>query len=538
MVDKLSADVKNDLSLPEAAKKELDKPVAQVTTTSIEAYRAYLEGRDLSRKFYAAQAAAAFQRAIELDSSFAMAYFQLAGLWVSAQSHREALEKAQRFSGKTAEYERLRIRAAYFDEIERDSRKSAEMLEELLRKYPQEQDVYQELGWLYENLGQFDRALQTYLSGLKNDSLDESIWNLLAALNAGLNRKEEALEAVDRYLQLAPGEPNPYDTKGAIYFLFGEIDSALYWYHKAIALRADFWFSLEQLGSTAMLQQDYAAADRYFQQMGSTTDVTLKARAQWDQLLILLHQGRIKEAQKKMREFFSYEWVRKDWDLVNLGNNSLAFAAYAAGDYATMLVYAQKFSSAFKKEPALVNYGQDLLAWAYLKNGQSKMAYTAMENLKKDIGGSPLGAQRCDYLLGLLAYEEESFDVALQHFKKVMQRWYPNHAPQLPYAVSLLKTGHISEAINELQRVSQWSPFAHSLLSSAFLVTCKPWSGYWPVAAVKAHYWLGVAYEQQGNKEEATKEYKRFLDIWKNADPGIPEIIDARERLERLKLKA
>jgi TolA-binding protein len=57
---------------------------------------------------------------------------------------------------------------------------------------------------------------------------------------------------------------------------------------------------------------------------------------------------------------------------------------------------------------------------------------------------------------------------------------------------------------------------------------------YWPVQAVKAHYWLGVAYEQQGNKKEAVKEYKKFLKIWKDADFDSPEITDANRRVLKL----
>jgi TolA-binding protein len=58
---------------------------------------------------------------------------------------------------------------------------------------------------------------------------------------------------------------------------------------------------------------------------------------------------------------------------------------------------------------------------------------------------------------------------------------------------------------------------------------------YWPIAAVKAHYWLGVAYQQQGKTDQAIKEYETFLDFWKNADFKSPEMQDARTRLAKLK---
>jgi hypothetical protein len=46
---------------------------------------------------------------------------------------------------------------------------------------------------------------------------------------------------------------------------------------------------------------------------------------------------------------------------------------------------------------------------------------------------------------------------------------------------------------------------------------------------------LGKIYEQQGNKPKAIENYEKFLDLWKDADPGIVEVEDAKTQLETLK---
>jgi hypothetical protein len=46
---------------------------------------------------------------------------------------------------------------------------------------------------------------------------------------------------------------------------------------------------------------------------------------------------------------------------------------------------------------------------------------------------------------------------------------------------------------------------------------------------------LGKVHEEQGNTAKAIENYEKFLDLWRDADPGIAEVDDARERLAGLK---
>jgi tetratricopeptide (TPR) repeat protein len=48
------------------------------------------------------------------------------------------------------------------------------------------------------------------------------------------------------------------------------------------------------------------------------------------------------------------------------------------------------------------------------------------------------------------------------------------------------------------------------------------------------HYELGLLYEKKGFNEKAIEQYRKFLDIWKNADHSFPQPEDARKRLEKL----
>jgi tetratricopeptide (TPR) repeat protein len=49
------------------------------------------------------------------------------------------------------------------------------------------------------------------------------------------------------------------------------------------------------------------------------------------------------------------------------------------------------------------------------------------------------------------------------------------------------------------------------------------------------HYRLGRVLDEKGDKDQARIEYRKFLEYWRDADPGLPEVEDAKERLAGLK---
>lgn len=223
----------------------------------------------------------------------------------------------------------------------------------------------------------------------------------------------------------------------------------------------------------------------------------------------------------------------KQSEAIRFLRGSLGFLAFETGDYAEMLKYVQKASSEAKKNPGDRVQSRDALALAWLKNGDRKKAYQLLDELKQSLAKIPRGREVYDYSAAIIAFEEGKYGEALEKFKAALAPQLPNRAPQFYYAVCLLKTGHLAEAIDELKRATWWSPISLPTISLTFL----PAANYWPIASVKAHYWLGVAYEQKGDNEAAKKEYEKFLEIWKEADFNSPEIADAKQRLERLRKK-
>jgi tetratricopeptide (TPR) repeat protein len=111
------------------------------------------------------------------------------------------------------------------------------------------------------------------------------------------------------------------------------------------------------------------------------------------------------------------------------------------------------------------------------------------------------------------ATEEEPLDESLSplfHLRFFLARAY-------------LESGRLGEAVTEFEK-------ALSRYDEARVMV--------PIWAVKAYYLLGLAYEKSGWNKKAIEKYEEFLDIWKNADPGIPEVEDAKERLKKLRAES
>jgi len=150
VVDKLSAEIKEDLFLPEQAKKELDKPVGDVTTHSPDAYRYYLEGLDYGSKLYYAEAEKSFRKALKFDSTFAMAYYRLAqlkGNW----EQRKLIAKAVAYSDMVSHKEKCYIKS-FEAGISGDYTLAIKELEKVIERFPEDKEASYGLAVHYRNL--------------------------------------------------------------------------------------------------------------------------------------------------------------------------------------------------------------------------------------------------------------------------------------------------------------------------------------------------------------------------------------------------
>ncbi len=525
LVDKLTIEVKNDLSLPAEALEEPDSPVADATTHSPEAYRYYLDGIEYANKFYTAEAIQSFRSAIALDTTFAMAYFRLAKLNVG-QKQRLLTGMAVRYCDRVSNRERLFIKALEAATVGNDSLYS-HLLTELVERYPDEKEALQALGnWEYNNLRMED-AIRHFERATELDPMDKSAFNSLAYVYGDAGDFASAITAINKYIDLAPDEPNPYDSRADLYASFGYIERAKESFRKALEIKPDNLVSLLKLGHMHVFSQDYSRADSCYKVCLTSDEKHFRSLARLYQSYIPIFQGKFVEALRVLDDGLVAEEAEQAAGAVD-GDESefrylkaLIYAEIGKLDLATKesALAVETYSRAYPDSKTGYKCGH---GWLLARSGKNEEAEELFLALKPDLEARGSGLLSYYSGLGATRMVQGNLTNAIALLEKAATltttiRNFPGHS-QLGQVY--LQEGRISEAVRVFEQQ---------------LSVYTPGRIYQGIESVKLHYHLGRAYEESRWFDKAADQYEIFLDIWKDADSEIVEIDDARTRLTTLR---
>jgi tetratricopeptide (TPR) repeat protein len=181
--------------------RKLDTPIEQASTPSLEALQAYSLGRKtLVGKGDWAAAVPLFQRAIRLDPNFAMAYASLGVDYSNLGATSLASEntkKAYELRERVSEREKFYIESHYQHYVTGDLEKARQAYELWAQTYPRDLVPPNNLGVIYENLGEYDKALAESLVARRLDPGSGASYANLVAPYLYLNRLQEARATAD-----------------------------------------------------------------------------------------------------------------------------------------------------------------------------------------------------------------------------------------------------------------------------------------------------------------------------------------------------
>jgi tetratricopeptide (TPR) repeat protein len=223
----------------------------QLTTTSADAVRSYRQGVLQYEKFNYSDAKALFEQAVRADSGFAMAWTRLAIVEMAIKDEplaREYSTRAVRSSDGAGERERLFIRM-WDERLRYDAKAAAATADSLAVRYPDEKEVYLFRGNLYELGKNYDAAIKSYQRAIQADTGYALAVMSLGYAYSAIGEQEKSIAQMERYIRLAPREPDPLASYADILLRAGKFEEALEQYGKSLALKPDYWYSIRQIGN-------------------------------------------------------------------------------------------------------------------------------------------------------------------------------------------------------------------------------------------------------------------------------------------------
>lgn len=413
---------------PDAAAKTGKIPV---TTSSEEARKEFLAGRDLSEKLRITDSIAHFDKAISLDPDFALAELSRANASPTAKEFFDHLKKAVALADKASDGERMLIQANEAG-ANANPTKQKEILEKLVAAYPNDERAHFTLGGHYFGQQDYTQAISHYKKATELAPDYSTAFNILGYAYRQNEAYGDAENAFKKYIELIPNDPNPYDSYAELLLKMGRFDEAITQYNKALAIDSNFVNSHFGIAAALAYKGKTAEAQAELQKM------TQKARsdgerrtALFGQMVVAADSGKLDQALAELAKQYALGEKSSDaaamaGDLQLRGNILLEMGkldeAKQAYDQALKTTADSNLSKEIKDNAERFHHYN--LARVAVAKKDLAAAKTETETFRKGAEAAKNANQlrQAHELAGRIALEEENYDVAITEFTQANQQ--------------------------------------------------------------------------------------------------------------------
>ncbi len=541
-VNEMTIEISRELGVLKIADINNLTPLSDVTTKSLTAYNYYLMGKKEFDKLNFEKSKDLLQKAIELDSTFAVAYAYL-GINYSnlhdARGMNWAMQKAKKYSYKASAKEQGIIDAQHAILIESDLGKFVSIYENLEKQYPREKWFHICLGFGYYKQNRYQKAISQKEKILEVDPDHHSTLNSLGYLYLDLKDFNTASTYFTRLTKAYPNDANSFDSMGDLFLAKGDLEKSFINYNKAYELSNQYGSQMK-IAYLFALQQNFNEATRWIDKwILSCSSKGDKSIAYCWRAFYHYLQSDYKEASKDFNEAVKIVVSENDNRLLSNLYYVRAWLELEKKNFNNGKFYITEWVNLRKKInerfPDKIEFEYLLFtSWLELESGTTTIDFEKIKNKSRQVKHiSRLDSLRLTNLFNIfyanLLYNRNELTKVLE----IKRNIYFNDMTldtrliiyNLPTIIDIKarcyeKLGNIDKAIEEYKSITYFNPVSDERR----------------ISNPDHHYRLGKLYEKKGLLDDARSEYKVFLEIMNSSKNSNPDVIDAKRRLEKLKV--
>jgi tetratricopeptide (TPR) repeat protein len=271
VLDKLSRRLRRNLGESRYNIAAQDKPLADATTSSLEALKQYTLGTEYHAMRDYTNAKKYYEIALQIDTAFTSAKAILGSLNIESSNSvtgTELVRQAARSADKLTDREKINILAINALYVERDISKSIAYYKKLIELYPDDPVYHNNLGVNYERSGKFEEALTEYKTALKiNPDIVIAYGGIIMIYLQNLVIVDSALVWSDKLISSNPQNAWGYLFRGLAYVSIDSLINAETAFQKAREIDPYLIVNLYNLAHTYRLQGRYQEAIRILQKI-------------------------------------------------------------------------------------------------------------------------------------------------------------------------------------------------------------------------------------------------------------------------------